>query len=494
MNNTTNRHIGMVVNIKEILWDLLEQWKAVLITALLMAILVTGAKYAKDMKDYNSAQASKEAAKQSKAPVEERVADVLAALPESERSTVMTIISQNEWIADEKEYINNSILLNSNPTNQRTLVADYYIKSAEDTDSVRNSLIYGYTSSLKDAHAAEALRAVIAPDAEINYITELIDAENSKYDNGGAESCDAILTVKIVLPEGVDAQKVTETLTSMVREHTPELSSRICPHSTELISVNEAYLYNQPAVKARTDTLTSIYNLQNNVKNMQTSLTDGQKAAIDAITEIKAADKKTADVGKVESETTDTDAKPGLSKKYAMLGFVLGVLMYAFIYLMIVIRRGCLLCASDASLYTGTRLLGELYEQTKATGIKKLFKSKVVQKYRYSSRLDTLKQTGKMSTSIEAVCRHEEIKELMIFDLSGSEKMKTAIIKEIGNLGIKVSEIATEGDVNENDLCDVADAIFLTGNTTKVSGLCGLSELLKDYGVRAHGSIYASEI
>ena len=141
MNSNNTGRIETVINVKEIIWDLLEQWKAVLITALLVMALVAGAKYAKDMKSYEAAQAEKEAQKQSTASAEDQIRDVLEALPESERSTVMTIVNQNEWIEKEKEYINKSILLNTDPTNQRTLAADYYIAAAEDTDSVRDSLI-----------------------------------------------------------------------------------------------------------------------------------------------------------------------------------------------------------------------------------------------------------------------------------------------------------------------------------------------------------------
>lgn len=494
MNSNNIGQIETVINIKEVIWDLLEQWKAVLISAILMAVLVAGAKYAKDMQYYDAAQAEKKVEQQNTASVEEQIDAVLLALPESERSTVMAIVNQNEWIATEKDYVNKSILLNTDPTNQRTLVADYYIKAEEAPASARNSLIYGYTTYLKDAHAAEALKEVIASDTDINYITELIDAENSKDDREGSEAYDAILTVNVVLPDGADVQKVQETLTSLIKEKAHELSG-IYPHDIDLISAGEAYLYNKDAVRTRTDTLTSIYNLQNYTKNMQTSLSDGQKAALETITTIKVAEKTASKVESDRKGAADTkNTKPGFSKKYALLGFVLGVMLYAFIYLLIVIRRGCLLCAGDACLYTSSRLLGEFYEQTEMTGIKALLKSRLVEKYRYGSRLDTMKQTEKMRSSIEAVCRHEGLKELTVFDQSAPEKLKDMIIREIKELGIKVTEISAGEDINERDLCDSADAIFLVSNMTKVSALCGLTELLKDYDIRSIGAIFASEL
>lgn len=494
MNSNNIGQVETVINIKEIIWDLLEQWKAVLITALMVMVLVAGAKYAKDMKGYNAAQAEKAAEKQSAASAEEQIADILESLPESERSTVITVVKQNEWIESQKEYLNNSILLNTDPTSQRTLVLDYYIRAAEDSDTVRDSLIFGYRSKLRDKKVAEALGKVIAPDVETKYISELMWISNS--DSSGEEtSSDAILEVNVVLPDGADPQEVEKTLTSILKEQSPELSGRICPHSIELMSAGEIYDYNSVTANSRTNILYSINNLQNNTKNMQTNLSDDQKAALEAITAIRTAENNVSDneAGKEEAAETEI-SKPGLSKKYALLGFVLGVMMYAFIYLLVVIRKGCLLCAGDAALYTSSRLLGELYEQTEATGIKKLLKSPLVEKYRYGSRLDTAKQTDKMRSSVEAVCRHEGIKELTVFNVSAGDKLKEGVISELKKLGISVSELSASEDINENDLCDIADAVILTGNTTKVSALCRLTELLKDYDIKTLGSVYAAEI
>ena len=496
MNSNNIGQVETVINIKEIIWNLLEQWKAVLITALLVMVLIAGAKYAKDMKGYNTARAEKAAEKQSAGSAEEQIADILEGLPESERSTVITVVKQNEWIEAQKEYLNNSILLNTDPTSQRALVLDYYIRAAEDSDAVRDSLIFGYRSKLRDKEVAEALGKVIAPDSETKYIAELMWSSNSDS-SGEDSSSDAILEVTVVLPDGVDPQEVEKTMTSILKEQSPELSSGICPHSIELMSAGETYIYNNGASSSRTNILYSINSLQNNTKNMQTNLSDGQKAALEVITAIRTAEKNAPDTeaGKDKEETAETEiSKPGFSKKYALLGLVLGVMMYAFVYLLIVIRRGCLLCAGDASLYTSSRLLGELYEQTEATGIKKLLKSPIVEKYRYGSRLDTQKQTDKMRSSVEAVCRHEGIKELTVFNVSAGDKLKEAVISELKKLGIRVSELSAAEDINENDLCDIADAVILTGNTTRVSALCGLTGLLKDYDIKTLGSVYTAEI
>lgn len=493
MNNNNNGQIEVAINIREIIWDLLEQWKAVLISALLMAVLISGAKYAKDMKAFKVSQTEKEAEKQNTVSAEERIEDVLAALPESERSTVVTIVNQNEWIATQEEYVNNSILLNTDPTNQRTLVVDYYITASDDSDVLRSSLIYGYSAFLRNKDVNRELREFIAPNAKDGYIAELITVENLDG-NKDAQSTDAVMEVRIVLPENADSAKVEEVLTSILQGGSSNLSGKIGQHYLSLLDVSEIYLYNGNAVNNRTNILYSINNLKNNTKNMKANLSDGQKAAIETITTIKTTEAIATDVGAAAEEDDAASVKPGISKKYALLGFVLGVMLYAFAYLLIVIKRGCLTGSDDASLYTRTRLLGELYEQTELSGIRRLLKSRIVDKYRYGNRLDKQKQVEKIRTSIEAVCRHAGVKELTLFDFSCSENLKYMITKEIKKLGIKVSEMTAGEEINENALCDVANAVFLTGNMTKASALCSLTELLADYDIRAFGSIYAAEI
>jgi len=494
MNSNNTGRIETVINVKEIIWDLLEQWKAVLITALLVMALVAGAKYAKDMKSYEAAQAEKEAQKQSTASAEDQIRDVLEALPESERSTVMTIVNQNEWIEKEKEYINKSILLNTDPTNQRTLAADYYIAAAEDTDSVRDSLIFGYRSYLKDKEVAEALGKVIAPGAETKYITELISAENSGSSDEAA-SADAILEIQVVLPDGADPQKVEETLTTLLKEQSPEMSSRICPHRIELISAGETYLYNSGAVNNRTNILYSINNLQNNTKNMQTSLSDGQKAAIESISAVRAAEKTATTVGPEKTDAKDAeDSKPRISKKYALLGFVLGAMMYAFIYLLTVIFKGRITNAGDAEYYTQSRLLGEVYTKEEHKGIGALLHSAFVDKIRYKGRLDEEEQIRRLASALEVVCKHEGIDKVSVLGFSEMDETGGKVIKAINDKGIKtaVTDISKEEDGSY--LLDIRDAVFMTDRSCKAEDLMKIGSMLDDCEVSRTGSIYMGEI
>lgn len=492
MNDITSRQIEVEVDIKELIWDILEQWKAVLIAAFLMAVLVAGAKYAKDMNEYSAVQSKKEAEKKNTASVEERIEDVLAALPEGERETVATVINQNDWIETQKEYINDSILLNTDPTNQRTLVVDYYISTAEDSDTVRSSLIYGYSALLRNKEVVRNIGKAIAPKAKDSYIAELITVENSNAE-ASAQNTDAVMEIRIVLPDDADAAAVEEVLTSELQGFSATLSDKISPHRLSLLDVSETYIYNTDAVENRTNILYSINTLQNNTKSMQATLSDGQKAAIEAITAIKTADKEASAIetgkeGSVEAE----EKKPGISKKYALLGFVLGVMLYAFIYLIWVIRRGRINCAGDLEYYTQSRLLGEAYHQTEHKGIDALFHSKLVDRYRYRGKLDEDVQIQKAATKLDTVCKHAGIKSVSLLCTSELTEEKRRLVDAIKSRGLDVHVTETKKQTSDEYLLSLKDAVILAGRDIKATELISMAAQLKDYDVEQIGSIYYS--
>ena len=489
MNNTSNRRIEMVINIKEVLWDLLEQWKAVLITALVMALLVAGVKYAKDMKAYNSAQIAKEAEKKNTAPAEKRIEDILETLPEDERSTVMTIINQNKWIAAQKEYISKSILLNTDPTNQRTLVADYYITTTEDSDNLSASLIYGYRALLKNKETIRKIGEAIDPGVEESYIAELISVDETDKETS-VQTTDAVMEVRIVLPENADSGKVEEALAAVLQGLSSGLSGKIAPHRLTLLNVSENYLYNDNAVNNRTNILYGINNLQNNSKNMKSSLTDGQTAAVEAITAINEAENGAADETSGEASPNTIERKPGFSKIFALLGFILGVMMYAFTYILIIIMRGRVNYAEDVERYAQARLLGEVYHQKDHKGLDALLHSRLVDKYRYRDRLDEDSQTRKAVSKLDAVCKHAGIKGVSVLCMTEMSEENNKIVDAIKNKGLNVSVTEIKKQPDEEYFLSLKDTVLFAGNDITVKDLVEETSQLSGYDVKLLGSIY----
>ena len=502
MNPTGNAKMMTAVNIRDMIWDLLSQWKAVLIVAVITAILATGAKYIQDNNQYNAELEKKaQAEKMADISVDEQIETVLSALGEEDRATVEYIVKQKDWVRSEKDYIANSILLNENPTNQRTLLLDYYIEPDETGKNVSAALEYAYTSYMKSSQIVEGLREVIDPDTESEYIAELISSDvNFNGEDVINDNDNNVITVKVVLPENADAEAVEKTVTSSFTQYEAELSKSIAPHRISLLRKDEARLYNSTAVNNRTNILYSIYNLQNNYKNFESSLSDQQKGAIAAVDAIKTAAAQAdaaAELAPEETAGTDEPAKPGISAKYTVAGFVLGMFIYAFIYVLYVILSGRITSAGQTKYYTGSRLLGEIYCDEKHPGIRGLLHSKAVNRIRYRDKLDADRQIGKMAASAEAVCGHAGTDSVTLLCLPAAAEMSgyiDSVVSSIRDKGINVGVLNITEDTSEKEFLPVRDAIIVSGNNNKTSDLTSLTKLISEYDIRQIGNVYLGRI
>ena len=489
------------INFKEVIWDLLSQWKAVLIVSLVVMVIVTGAKYHKDSNAYKAAMSAKDAA-QTEASADERISDILAALPEDEVETVEFLVNQNEWVETEKEYMNNSILMNTNPSNQRTLLLDYYIAMSDATESKMTALEYGYVGYLNNEKVINTVGQAISPNTDSKYIAELIsvNSDNSGVQSGNynlmtdSGSDGAMLGIRVVLPSDADAEAVEKAMTSALSDYTPVLSNKIGDHSVILIGSSEAYLFNKIAVDNRNDIMSAINNQQTNSKNMRNALSDGQKAALDSITAIK---KEATDADKTQQEESVTElAKPEFSKKYAVLGFVLGAMLYAFMYVILLIIRGCVKYASDAEHYTQSRLLGEVYKKEARKGIRALFHSNLVNKYRYKGKLDSNLQIDKVTDTLAAICKHEKTKEVILFNMTGksSDGVLEQILERVSAKGLYFNTLKIVDDIDEQNMLDSSYAVFATGPKTEVSTATKAATLCNAYDVSPIGCLFIGTI
>ena len=503
MNKSYQRQTEKIISYKEVLWDLLTQWKAVLIVAVVTMILVSGAKYYKDMKAYKLAEAKYKDVTQVNEVPQERIAEILSSLPENEVSTVEFLVKQNEWIESEKEYLNNSILMNTNPANQRTLLLDYYISLSDSNESKMTALAYGYIGYLGNEDLIDSIGQVISPDADRKYIAELINTNNdSSKDQSrtpnlttGSDSDGALLEIRIVLPTEADAKAVEEVVSSELYDYTNDLNKEIGNHTIKLISSSEAYMFNKYAVDNRNNIMVTINNLQNNENNMKVALSDGQREAFDSIIEIKKGSSDSANNAQQETSAIGP-AKPTLSKKYALLGFVMGAMIYAFVYVIIMVIRGRVNYASDAEHYTQSRVLGEIYQNANTRGIQTLFRSNLVNKYRYKGKMDSNLQVEKITDILEAICKHEGIQNATLFNMTGEsgKGVLEKVLESASAKGINCNLVTIADGIDERNMLDSSYAVFALGPETEISTASKTVSLCNEYDVRSLGNLFIGEI
>ena len=494
MNNSYNAPRAIEIDLKDLMWKLLMQWKAILLVCIAMALLVTGAKHVNDTKAYKAALAERKTAEeQASRPAEERIADVLDVLPETDRQAVMLYVQMQESADRQQDYLDNSILMNENPASQRTLTIRYLLKS--DSGTSMKTLVESYDAGLRNDELMGKLREAIDPDADPEYIYELV---NNNYENAVSDYTDsssAAYSVTIVLPEEADADAVSSLIGPEMERLHHDLDAAVGSHDMQKISTEDAHLFNRYAADRKTGILNNINNINNNLKNAKSSLSPEQQAAAESIIAIKRSSEEMNDRAKADQEELKA---PGYSKKYALIGFLFGAFLYVGIYVVMLILKKVVTSANTAQRYTNARLLGEFYKIGKHQGILRLFTSDMVAKLRYKEKLDGNMQINAMADTVAAVCSHHDTDKLTLL-LSGVDDRLNDVIDHIVNkcrsTGRKLDiDVLNADEIVEKYLTSVGNAVYVVCSQTKVDNLGSLMSLVRDYDTAMLGTIYLEEL
>ena len=488
---------------KNVIWELLSQWKAVLIISLALAILLAGVKYFKDNASYDDAVIAQKEAEEQQASLsqDERIAIVIDSLQRADQNKVRILTNEKKWIMKKNSYLKNSILMQTDPTDQRELSLVFRINAEKNEDLP--VLIQSYEAIAKSETIVEAIKPVISPDSDNKYISELIRNNDNAEHNETISEAGAAFTVKIIIPEETDYERVAEAASDAIVNQGKSLMAEF-PHSLVMAKYDVARIYNSEVIEDRDTTFLHISSMETNIKNAASSLSADQKAALEAIDAIIEEEGNFDDSMEQIADSTqnneNTLVAPGFSKKYALLGFVMGVLLYSLCYVAFSILKGCTSAASVIEDYTGSRLLGEAYYKGERKGLSGLLHSDLIDKIRYKKMPDFAAQFDKIEKSLEAVCAHSDAKEVTMISLTdtkANELVRTTIreiSKQMSRKGTKLDEITVASDFDESELLPIKKAVLLLGDETKVNKLRKLIELCHDYDISLLGSIYISEM
>ena len=498
MNNQIYQQPEMEIDLKYIIWKLLSQWKAVLLVALLAAALLCGLKHSKDVKAYNEKMAAQnENAKKAEMSLEDRIAEVMDVLPAEDRGSVTYMIEQKEMANDYKEYMGESILFNTNPASQRTLMVTCDINAENPGDLP--AVLYSCQSYIRGDSFAEAIKAAIDPDKENCYISELVQQESMEQPALNNETGRGAFKFKIVLPEDIDAEPVITAATESLKAFHASVQAKY-PGSIAVAEAQEAHIFDGTNADRKQNTLYVVNNLNNNIKTADTTLSAEQRAAVEAIMAIKsenAAEKMAAGGTENEPSNENAAAAPGWSKKYAVLGFLIGVIIYAFAYLFLLIVKGRAGSASSVENYTGARLLGEVYYERKKSGLLSMIShSKFVDKFHFRGKTDAVKQIDRMASSIEAVCAHADSDSLTILNLINDDVLSDSLMNSlkdaISNKGLSLNIVDIKEEVDEKGISQAGDSVIAVDDSTKINTISKVNNLCRDYGISKKGTIYTA--
>lgn len=492
------------LDLAALLWDLLSQWKAILIVALVLALAIPGLKLIKDGRAYSSAQAAQkeQEAEQGSMSAEERREAALEGLSAKDRQTVEYLAQEQELVNAQKSYLENSVLMNTNPVNQRILLLSYLIQANDGSEL--QPLASAYASHLRNEPSLAKVGEALGLDADPSYIGELITTSlPTSYDSA---STSLVITINVALPSEADATVAEQAIDEVVQHGHDALASSVGEHEIRLVSNSETYQYNADAVNRKTSAINNVNTMQGIVTTAATALTEEQKAAFDTlVTLMKEEDTEGNGMGAGTPGAMTEDAadkkiaaeKPRFSLKFAAVGFVAGVFVYAIAYVLWVIMRKRVASAEDLQAYSVSRVLGEIYYSQKYTGMNKLLHSKIVEQRRYAKRGDVATQAAKTVSTATSVFEHAKASDVTMLCVDCAEgrasMIAKGITKELNAAGVAVRMLDVTGGVDEKALLSVQHAVIMASHQAKTSDVWHLTELCQSYDVQRLGCVYISE-
>ena len=130
-NNAVKNSNGGILDFKELIWRLLEQWKAIVAFALIIMLLFSGFMYTK-------AKGASEAEATVKTPEE-----ILGSFSQSDQEIISSVYKQKETFNNMQRYISDSLLMDLDPYNVQQVEISWYIDSDE---NLRDQLVEAYSN------------------------------------------------------------------------------------------------------------------------------------------------------------------------------------------------------------------------------------------------------------------------------------------------------------------------------------------------------------
>lgn len=495
MNNKSFKQPVMEVDIAELFWELLEQWKAILLLAIIMACVVCGTKYVNDMKSYNAEVAAKtEAEAQANIPADERIADLLNSLPSSEVADAKLVIMEKEWLFKQKEYLNNSLFMDTDPSNQIVLTLVCDIK-ADDVDTVP-ALVNSFDMYVESDDFAEIIKPTIDQTAETNYIGELINSGRNTRERVTVDDSNGSFKISIILIDESKAEETASAAINALKEYSAQLSSSHL-HTLSIADQDISVIYNYADIERQRHILDKIDEMETTSNTAESELTAPQKQVVSEALNIFITSETAKSIGTADFGDETEPVVTGWSRKHALLGFILGVVLYAGIFTMVLILRGCVTSARAAERYSGVRLLGEVYQkESTSTGIEIILRSKAIESLRYRDKGDSIAQIKKIAESITAVCKHKGTNECSLINIThcdeGCNEIMSLIAAETAKMGVKTDIISLDDDFDEKQLLSVENAVLVTSHRTKVPMLGKINALCNAFTINILGCVYAT--
>ncbi len=390
------------IDFKEFFWRIAEQWKAIVVVALILMLLFSGVNYlmaASDKDTEETEYGSQE--------------EVLESLSVNDREMVLSVLKEKAARDKLQEYIKNSPYMNLDPYRVNTINMSWLVTSDE---NINRQLVAAYINELGSYKLADAVNQSWGSPYNSENIRELLSVKSNIPVNTEAELNGNLITITLYVPGDNDGKKAIEAINSIVQTVNSKLSNAIGTHEIQALTSEQTVTSSLSLAEDQFNHYNRFYNISNQLNNFNKILTDGQNAAYAAISQINEA---------VDDADDQQTIIPGSDEKYSLfniknmlIGFILGILLYVCLYFAYYVLLGKVMCPLELEASYGIRNIGEWYSDKK-TGLEGVLTDNNIYKRHHKGHLNIQSEVNRICESIYYVFTLNDRRKLLLISNEG---------------------------------------------------------------------------
>ncbi len=283
------------LNLADILWKFLMQWRPVLLFSILVALAVSGLKYYKDAKAYNSAvQATTEQKTKKTSYSEKDIEKLQDKLSDTELNAVETAVFNQRKILTDQKYLDSSILMQIDSQNKHVVYIDYYISGAKPKFSellcrsfssrfYDRDILKKISKTMNEDIDSDDLQKVMGELIDVNY-TGTTQSDSMAKGNGYQVTTEVypVITVSVVLPSDTDSAAVVKAVNSSMKSISKDLNRTVGKHQLNFLESYDKYTVDNDLKDKQNNVKNEILTSQSSNATAIDSFTDDQKSLYDA--------------------------------------------------------------------------------------------------------------------------------------------------------------------------------------------------------------------
>lgn len=517
------------INLMDVIWTVLEQWRGLLLAGLVFSLLFFGGTCIKEMTSPTNVESTgkKETTVR---PPEKSPINI-----ETEYSNICNALyNYSDYYTLKQAYEQHvRTKLDFSDSYKASYIYEYYADSPQ-TLLLLNS---AYSLLLNDNVFLKTIRDNIASDADINSIKSLLSvsvSSNANLENGTI----GVLVVSATLPGTIDSKAFKEVMSAAVIAYKEEIMKKTSTHSIhfiideyteiggidqiradnvrykEFLTANNTYgkslsSLSEPAQDFIKQIISNTENpnyfksyidcLDKKWEQYVSSLIEKQNVTdVEELAKLQSLAEAKVTTGNIESSKSDEKIErikqPSFVIKTLIIGFILGCFLYSFIFMIFFVMKRVVRNEDDLQSVTGIRNFGGIYKYPYTKKWQVLLHDIRIYERRHKNTVQPLKIIDDLIVKMS----YQDLEALTLITVGCvTPKVQSIIalqVEQLQNKGKNIKEVHVSARVAEEpDIVfqNMENAfIVLIGNLTKWASLESLLNKTEEYQILVLGSEY----